>query len=92
MCDAHTTALAHVCFETARLSGCSGKLIVSIIAGFNTLCAALTHYSTGSVLIYYGFGLSTAGRWMAVGLAVSLWHVVTWVGIGMLWWKLLGWY
>ena len=92
MCDAHTTALAHVCFETARLCGCSGKLIIAIIAPFNTLCAAVTHYSTGSVLIYFGFGVSSSTRWLLIGLAVSIFHVVTWLGIGLLWWKVLGWY
>lgn len=92
MCDAHTTALVHVCLETARLCGSKPKLIIAILAPFNTLCASVTHYSTGSVLIYFGFGLSSSSRWLAIGLAVSIYHVVCWLGVGMLWWKLLGWY
>lgn len=92
MCDAHTTALAHACLLTAQRSGCSAKLMVSILAPFNTLCAALTHYSTGSVLIYFGFGVTSSTRWMGIGLIVSVFHVVVWLGLGLLWWRALGLY
>ncbi len=27
-----------------------------------------------------------------IGFLVSLFHIVIWLGLGMLWWKLLGWW
>jgi DASS family divalent anion:Na+ symporter len=32
------------------------------------------------------------GTWWRIGLLVSLVHLSLWLGIGLLWWKLLGWW
>jgi DASS family divalent anion:Na+ symporter len=32
------------------------------------------------------------GQWFKVGFLMSLYHLAIWLGVGLLWWKLLGWW
>jgi len=52
----------------------------------------MTNYSSGPVIIYYGLGYETSQRWFRIGFIISLAHIGVWLGIGMLWWKVLGWW
>ena len=67
-------------------------LTVALLAYFSNLCGCLTNYSTGPVVIYFGLNYVTAPRWMTVGALVSLFHLAVWLGLGMAWWKWLGWW
>jgi len=33
-----------------------------------------------------------AARWFKVGALVSVFHIVIWLGVGGIWWKILGWW
>lgn len=67
-------------------------MTVAIFAYFSNLCAAMTNYSSGPIIIYFGLGYVPAPRWFWVGFLVSLFHIVIWIGAGLLWWKALGWW
>jgi len=92
MLTGHITALAGTFFAVACAAQAPGLLVVPLIAAFSNLCGCTTNYSTGPVVIYFGMGYVPAGRWFRVGFLVSLFHMAVWLGPGMLWWKLLGWW
>ncbi len=54
--------------------------------------ACTTNYSTGPTIIYFGFGYVPAPTWFKIGAIISVFHIALWFSVGMLWWKLLGWW
>ena len=67
-------------------------ITIALFAYFSTLCACLTNYSSGPVIIYFGLEYVEIGRWFKVGFIVSLFHMLIWLGAGLFWWKILGWW
>lgn len=60
------------------------------LAYFSSLNAAMTHYGTGSAPVFFGAGYVRQGQWWRIGFIVSLVNLATWLGVGSLWWKLVG--
>lgn len=92
MLTGHIMAFAGVFFATALAAGAPPLLMVALIAYFSNLCGCTTNYSTGPVVIYYGLGYVSAPKWFYVGFLVGLMHLVIWLGVGLPYWKLLGWW
>jgi DASS family divalent anion:Na+ symporter len=92
MLTAHISALVAAFFVVALGAGAPVMLTIAILAYFSNLCACTTNYSTGPVIIYFGLGYVPAHTWFAKGFLVSLFHMVIWLGAGMAWWKVLGWW
>ena len=74
------------------LAGAPPLVAAFLLAYFSSLDASLTHYGTGSAPIFFGAGYVSQGTWWRVGLLISLLNLVIWLGAGMLWWKVLGWW
>lgn len=80
----------------------TGFLIISIAIGtppalaaltlgfFSSLMGALTHYGTGQAPILFAMGYMTTAEWWKIGFLSSIVNIVIWVGIGGVWWKMLG--
>lgn len=64
----------------------------AVFAYFSCLCGCTTNYSSGPIIIYFGLGYVQAPKWFSVGFVVSIFHMVIWLGVGLPWWKLLGWW
>lgn len=92
MLTGHILAFAGVFFAVSAAVGAPPLVTIALIAYFSNLCGCTTNYSTGSTVIYSGLGYVTTGRWFAIGLVMSLVHMAVWLGAGLLWWKLLGWW
>ncbi len=92
MLTAHITAMVGAFFAVALAAGAPPLLTAALFAYFSCLCACMTNYSTGPVIIYFGLGYVEVGRWFRIGFAMSLFHLTIWLGVGMGWWKLLGWW
>jgi DASS family divalent anion:Na+ symporter len=92
MLTGHIAALGSVFFVVAKAAGCPPLLIVALISYFSNLCGCLTNYSTGPVVIYFGLGYVSTRRWLATGLAVAALHLTVWLGVGMPYWRWLGWW
>ncbi|MBW0145670.1 DASS family sodium-coupled anion symporter [Sphingomicrobium clamense] len=92
MLTGHITAMAGAFIAVAIAAGAPPLLTIALIAYFSNLCGCLTHYSTGPVVIYFGLGYFTVPDWFRVGLIVSLFHMAVWLGVGLMWWKWLGWW
>ena len=60
------------------------------LAFFSNLYACLTHYGDGAGPILFGSGYIELRDWWKIGFLLSLLHLVVWLGIGSLWWKLIG--
>ncbi len=89
---AHVTAL-YPGFLTAALAAGAPALMAALpLAFFSNLNASLTHYGTGSAPVYFGAGYVSQAEWWRLGFIISLINLVIWLGIGPLWWKLIGMY
>lgn len=89
---AHVTALYPGFLAAALAAGAPPVVAAFSLAYFSNLDACLTHYGTGSAPIFFGAGYVSQGTWWRVGFLVSLCNLFIWLGLGMLWWKLLGWW
>ncbi|MGI9455596.1 MAG: DASS family sodium-coupled anion symporter [Aeoliella sp.] len=92
MLTGHILALAGVFFTVAAALGAPPLVTVALVAYFSNLCGCTTNYSTGPVVIYFGLGYVPIGRWFWIGFLVSLFHLVVWIGVGLAWWKMIGWW
>lgn len=92
MLTAHIMAMVPAFFGVAAALNAPPMLTVAVFAYLSCLSACTTNYSTGPLIIYFGQGYVTAPRWFGVGFVISLFHLIVWLGVGMPWWKLLGWW
>lgn len=92
MMTGHIMAMAGVFLAVGAAAGAPAMLIVPLIAYTSNLCGCLTNYSTGPTIIYFGLGYVPIGRWFGIGFLMSLIHLVVWLGVGLPYWRLLGWW
>jgi DASS family divalent anion:Na+ symporter len=89
---AHVSAL-YVPFVIVMLAaGAPVYLAVLSMSYFSTLGASLTHYGTTTSPIYYGAGYLGQGAWWHIGLLAATVNAIVWMGSGLVWWKILGWW
>jgi DASS family divalent anion:Na+ symporter len=72
------------------VAGAPPVLAALVLAFFSNLFAGMTHYGTGPAPVLFGTGYVELGTWWRMGLLVSVVNIVIWVGLGGLWWKVLG--
>lgn len=92
MMTAHISAMIAPFLSVCLAAGGEPMLAVAVFAYFSLLCGSMTNYSSGPIIIYFGLGYVTAPKWFKVGFLVSLFHLAVWFSVGMLWWKILGWW
>lgn len=90
--SAHTTALFAPFLAAAIGAGSPPYFAALVFAFFSSLCVTLTHYGGGPSPLYWGAGYTDVKKWWSVGFAVSVMNVVVWMGIGSIWWRILGLY
>ena len=87
---AHVTAMFPAFFATALALG-APPLVAAVAFGvFSNVNAALTHYGTGPAPIVFGAGYVSQPAWWRVGFLLSIAHLLIWLPIGFLWWKVMG--
>ena len=87
---AHVTALYPAFFGAALAIGAPPLLAALALAFFSNLNAGLTHYGTGSAPVFFGAGYVAPGTWWKLGFLISLVNIAIWLGVGSVWWKLIG--
>lgn len=92
MLTAHIAAMVGAFLAIAKMGAFPPLVAIASMAYVSNLCACLTPYSSGPVIIYFGQGYVSTGRWFYVGLVISFFHLLIWLVGGALWWKLLGWW
>ncbi|SMC51133.1 anion permease [Sporomusa malonica] len=87
---AHITAMYPAFIAVAVAAGAPPYLVALALAFMSNLCMSLTHYAAGPSPIYFGAGYVDQGTWWRLGFMVSIINLVIWVGLGSMWWKVLG--
>jgi len=87
---AHVSAMYAAFLAVAIAVGTPPVLAALVLAFFSNLFSSMTHYGTGPAPVLYGAGYVDIGSWWKIGFIVSVVNIVIWLGIGGLWWKVLG--
>lgn len=87
---AHITAMMGA-FLTVGLSlDVPAMPFVLLLAAASSIMMTLTHYATGTSPVIFGSGFLTLGEWWRAGLLMSVVNLLVWAFVGILWWKVLG--
>lgn len=87
---AHVTSM-YAAFLSVGLALQIPPFLIGLSLAFcSSLFACLTHYGTGSAPILFGSEYVNLKTWWKMGFLMSLVFLGIWIGIGSLWWKLLG--
>jgi DASS family divalent anion:Na+ symporter len=87
---AHVTALYPGFLAAALAGGVPPMLAALTLAYFSNLNAAMTHYGTGSAPVFFNAGYVSQSDWWRLGFLISAINMAIWMGIGPIWWKLVG--
>ena len=87
---AHVSAMYAPFLALALAVGTPPLLAALLLGFFSNLFASLTHYGTAAAPILFGSGNVDIGTWWKLGLLISALNITIWVGVGSLWWRLLG--
>lgn len=90
--SSHVVAFAGPFFAAGHVLGCPPKLLAILVALFSSVAGVLTPFSTGSVAMYASCGYVSQSRWFAIGLLFGVVSIAVVCSVGLLWWKLLGWF
>ena len=89
---AHIMAMYIPFLSVAIATGSPAFLAVALLAFFSNMSAGLTHYGTTPGPIYFGAGYLSQQNWWKLGLIASVPNIVIWTVVGIVWWKILGWW
>ena len=87
---AHTVALYAPMLTIAVAVGAPPLFAALLLAFFSSICVSLTHYAGGPSPVYFGSNYVTLGRWWGVGFLVGVLNIVIWLGVGSVYWQMLG--
>lgn len=88
--SAHVTAMYAAFLAVAVAAGAPPFLAAMGLGAISGLMGGLTHYATGPAPIYFGAGYIPQGTWWNLGFILSVSNLIIWIGLGGLWWKVLG--
>ena len=92
MLTGHIAAMAAPFLAVCLAVNGQPYIAAAVFAYFSCLCGCTTNYSSGPIIIYFGLGYVRAPKWFSVGFVVSLFHLFIWITVGLLWWKIIGWW
>ena len=88
--SAHVSAV-YAAFLAVAVAAGAPPMLSAIALGVETgIMGCLTHYATGPSPIYFGSGYITQPEWWKVGFICSILFLICFLGIGSMWWKVIG--
>ena len=87
---AHISALFAAFLSVAIAAGVPGILAALVLCFFSNLNGSSTSYSMGPSPIFYGSGYVSQSRWWGMNLIVFAAYMVIWLGIGSMYWHIIG--
>jgi DASS family divalent anion:Na+ symporter len=87
---AHVSSMYAPFLAVAIALGAPPLLAALVLGFFSNLFSSMTHYSTGPAPVLFGAGYVKTTDWWKLGAIVSVVNITIWLGIGGLWWKILG--
>jgi DASS family divalent anion:Na+ symporter len=88
--SAHITSMYGALITLGVAAGAPPFISAFVVAIASNICGCLTHFGSGPSPVYFGAGYVDQKTWWKLGFIVSLMHIVIWIGVGGLWWKVLG--
>lgn len=89
---AHISAMFFVFYSAGLALGAPPLLYAFIMIASGNVMMALTHYATGTAPVVFGTGYVSLKKWWSVGFIVSVVDIVIMILVGLVWWKILGFY
>lgn len=89
---AHVTAMFAAFYAVGLTLGAPPMLYALILAAAGNIMMTLTHYATGTAPVIFNSGYTTLREWWTIGFIMSVANLVIWIGSGLIWWKVLGYY
>jgi len=87
---AHVSSMYGAFLAVAIAVGTPPMLAALVLGFFSNLFSSMTHYGTGPAPVLFGSGYVEMGIWWKLGALVSVVNIVIWLGVGGVWWKVLG--
>ena len=87
---AHVSSMYGAFLAVAIAVGTPPLLAALVLAFFSNLFSSMTHYGTGPAPVLFGSGYVDLGSWWKLGGLISVVNIIICMGIGGLWWKLIG--
>ncbi len=87
---AHVSAMYAPFLAVAIVAGTPPLLAALVLAFFSNLFSSMTHYGTGPAPVLFGSGYVPMADWWRIGFVISIINIIIWLGIGGIWWKILG--
>lgn len=89
---AHALAMYTPFLIVCITAGAPAALAVALLAYLSNLSAGLTHYGTTPGPIFFGANYISQQKWWKLGLLASIPNILIWASLGLVWWKILGWW
>lgn len=87
---AHVTAMLGAFYAAGLALGAPPMLFALILAASTGIMMSLTHYASGSSPVIYGSGYVSMSEWWTAGFIMSVVEIAIFSTVGILWWKMLG--
>jgi DASS family divalent anion:Na+ symporter len=87
---AHISAMYAPFLAIALTVGTPPVLAALVLAFFSNLFSSLTHYANGPAPVVFGTGYVSMGAWWGMGAVISVINIIIWVGVGWIWWEIIG--
>jgi len=66
------------------------NIFMLMMAAASGLMGGITHYSTGTSPVIFSSGYVTLGKWWQIGLIMGIINLIIFAVVGVVWWKVLG--
>lgn len=87
---AHITAMYAAFCAVMVAAGAPAYLVALAMAYMSNICMSITHYGGAPAPIIFGAGYVDQPTWWKLGFYTSIINLIVWVGVGGLWWKVIG--
>lgn len=87
---AHISSLFTAFAVLGISAGVPPLLMIFSLAFTSSLSACITHYGTAPGPIFFGSGYVDLRTWWKLGAIISVVHLFVWIGLGSIWWKVIG--
>jgi DASS family divalent anion:Na+ symporter len=86
----HVSSMYGPFLLVAVTAGAPPLLSALLLGFFSSLFSSMTHYGTSPASILFSSGYVPIGDWWKNGLIISVVNLIIWLGLGGMWWKVLG--
>jgi len=87
---AHVSSMYAAFLAVAIVVGTPPLLAALVLGFFSNLFSSITHYATGPAPVLFGSGYVKLADWWKLGAVISVVNIVIWLGLGGIWWKIIG--